>query len=249
LDIPVKEVENQKQLWEILSDMTLTHLAVELCILLPRDKDGKLKSLFQKCASLYALETAAEIHCGRCSEIFTNKSISILTNFPLLTHYIHLSFYHRSTTFVRDIINSCKILRCLKITQNVNMSSENFMLGMPNYNLEQLCIESSVVDLPDNFMSSVSAHGGLVHVVFYVRSVTSEGVNRLVMNSPNLMTFHSYLVDEKNEIVKQKNLEDTLRAKFSRRKLFRGGSYKLIVHDHITKLNDEHYTDLMSFWY
>ena len=149
-----------------LSDMTLTYLAVELCVLLPRDKDGKLKSLFQKCASLYALETVAEIHCGQCSEIFTNKNILILTNFPLLTHYIHLSFYHHSTSFVRDIINSCKILRCLKITQNINMSSEDFMLGMPNYDLEQLCIESSVVDLPHNFMSLVSAHGRLVHVVF-----------------------------------------------------------------------------------
>ena len=35
LGIPVSEVENQTQLWEILSDMKSTHLAVELCVLLP----------------------------------------------------------------------------------------------------------------------------------------------------------------------------------------------------------------------
>jgi len=46
-------------------------------------------------------------------------------------------------------------------------------------------------------MSSVSAHGGLVHVVLRVRSVISEGVTILLMNSPNLMTFHLNLADEK----------------------------------------------------
>ena len=38
-------------------------------------------------------------------------------------------------------------------------------------------------------MSSLSAHGGLVHVVLCVRSVTSEGITVLVVNSPKLMIF------------------------------------------------------------
>ena len=44
--------------------------------------------------------------------------------------------------------------------------------------------------IPDNFISSLSAHGGLVHVVLCVKSVTSEGVTVLVMNSPKIMTFN-----------------------------------------------------------
>ena len=45
MDIPVKQVENQLQLWEILSDMKLTHLAIDLCILLLNvgDDPGKEK--------------------------------------------------------------------------------------------------------------------------------------------------------------------------------------------------------------
>ena len=35
-------------------------------------------------------------------------------------------------------------------------------------------------------MNAISVHGGLV---LYVRSVTSEGINVLVANSPNLLTF------------------------------------------------------------
>ena len=35
IDIPVNKVEDQVILWEILSDMKLTHLVVEVCIFLP----------------------------------------------------------------------------------------------------------------------------------------------------------------------------------------------------------------------
>ncbi|XP_065920040.1 uncharacterized protein [Dysidea avara] len=176
MGIPVEEVENQTKLWEILSGVKLTHLAVELCVLLPLDKDNKtLKSLFKKFTNLYALESSAAVHCRQCLESFTNDSLSILFNFSSLTHYVYFGFYHRCTTFVRDIVNSCTKLRYLKITQNVNITSLHFM-SVLSCNLEQLCIESIDVDLPDDFMSSVSAHGGLVHVVLSVKSVTVEGM-------------------------------------------------------------------------
>jgi len=58
MGISVEEVENQTQLWEILSDMKLTHLAVELCVLMPSvDNEQKLIGLFQKCTNLQALES------------------------------------------------------------------------------------------------------------------------------------------------------------------------------------------------
>ena len=55
LNIPVNEVENQTQLWEILSGMKFTHLAVELCVLLPTVNDEQnLINLFSKCRRLQA---------------------------------------------------------------------------------------------------------------------------------------------------------------------------------------------------
>lgn len=37
-----------------------------------------------------------------------------------------------------------------------------------NHNLQQLHIESIFINVPDDFMTSVLAHGGLVHVVMKV---------------------------------------------------------------------------------
>ena len=48
-------------------------------------------------------------------------------------------------------------------------------------------------DVPDHCTSSVSAHGGLVHVVMKVRSLTVVGVTTsLVRNSPKLVTLHLF---------------------------------------------------------
>ena len=66
------------------------------------------------------------------------------------------------------------------------------------HNLEQIYIKSKNTDLSDTFLSTLSAHGGLVHVVLYVRSVTTEGVSVLVKNSPKLMGFHATLYGNVN---------------------------------------------------
>ena len=57
-----------------------------------------------------------------------------------------------------------------------------------NHNLQQLYIHSPNTNVPDHFMTSVSAHGGLVHVVMMVGHVTCEGITSLVRNSPKLIT-------------------------------------------------------------
>jgi len=36
-----------------------------------------------------------------------------------------------------------------------------------NYNLQQLYMYLPHTDIPDNFMTSVSAHGGLTHVIMH----------------------------------------------------------------------------------
>ena len=97
-------------------------------------------------------------------------------------------------------------------------------------------------------MSSISAHGGLLHVVLYVRSVTSEGVTVLVVNSPNLLTFHSFI--DTFELLDQ-DLKAALTKKTANRKLFKGGSYEVgEIHSHFCtelRLNNPH-VDLESLW-
>ena len=57
LGIPVSKLEDQTQLWEILSNIKLTHLAIQLCSLLPsKENSQKLTALFQTFKSLRALE-------------------------------------------------------------------------------------------------------------------------------------------------------------------------------------------------
>ena len=90
-------------------------------------------------------------------------------------------------------------------------------------------------------MSTISAHGGLVHVVLCVKSVTSEGVTVLVRNSPNLLTFH-ICIDKLGNIDKD-NLEATLKEKL---KLLTMGSYELVQGIHLK--GSEHNTNLLSLW-
>jgi len=44
-------------------------------------------------------------------------------------------------------------------------------------------------------MASVSSHGGLLHVVMMVRSLTAEGITSLVRNSPKLITLDLRAID------------------------------------------------------
>ena len=83
------------------------------------------------------------------------------------------------------MIKNCKKLTCVTIYGgNVPLNSAH------NHNLQQLYIDSTHTDVPDHFMTSVSAHGGLVHVVMIVEHLTFKGVTSLVQNSPKLIKLH-----------------------------------------------------------
>jgi len=58
-------------------------------------------------------------------------------------------------------------------------------------------------DIPDNFMTSVSANGGLTHVIMLVSSLTIEGRKSLIRNSPKLiiLTLDAFKEDQKENIV------------------------------------------------
>ena len=59
-----------------------------------------------------------------------------------------------------------------------------------NHNLQQLYIHESHIDVHDDFMTSISAHGGLVHVVLSVNTLKVDGITSLVRNSPQLITLY-----------------------------------------------------------
>ena len=75
LGIPVTEVENQTQLWEILSGMKLANLEVELCVLLPSDKDQERS----KCIRLQAFKSHCIDDCDTCLSKVVDKNISVLS--------------------------------------------------------------------------------------------------------------------------------------------------------------------------
>ena len=81
-------------------------------------------------------------------------------------------------------------------------------------------------------MTTISAHGGLVHVVLCVRSVTSGGVTVLVVNSPNLLMLHvavSGIYDCNSDKVQPETLESRLKQAFTHRQLFVMGNYLVIM--------------------
>jgi len=74
----------------------------------------------------------------------------------------------------------------------------------------------------------VSAHGRLIHVTFFVRSVSNEGITTLIKNSPNLLTFGLH---EKTRYKRNcfESLSASLGIKFVHRRLFTSGSFDLVL--------------------
>jgi len=253
MGIPIGEVENQVQLWEILGGMKLTHLAVELCVLLPLPVDNHqiLIRAVKRCTSLKALETR---YCSCLAPV--EKSSSLLSHFPTLIHCI-LSLDRHLTNPLQDILTRCRELKYLKYTDK--STTRQFLSSVHTLHLQQLYIQSIYADLPDAFMSSVSAHGGLVHVVLNVRSITTLGINELVASSPKLLTFianlcYTEVMDGNGVIAKLTVLEATLMKTFFHRQLFVLGGYSVekrrTVHQYYDPYVDQlHFnTDLISLW-
>lgn len=225
LYVPLKNVESQIKLWDILSSMKLTQLAVELCILKPKVKRNtdKLIRRFQKCWNLQAIEACGDFcpYCGDCDD----DRPFLLFHFPSLTYCRLSSEQPQSAQEIIVMCQGLKVFRCGCI-QYLSLSSAY------NWSLEQLSIASEYTDLDDTFMDTVSAHGGLVHVVLSINSVPSEGVTALIENSHKLITCnifaYSEVYDSEGMKVNLKVLKATLKAKYPNRKLFTCGSLRLV---------------------
>ena len=246
MNISVEEVENHIRLWEILRDMRLTHLGAEMCILLPavRGDYQKVVNLFQQCTTLRALETSPFI----CKSCMLDKSQLELSHFSALQHCI-VSVNHRCrNTALQDII-SCKELRCLHFSDNIGVGQSVSVVH--NHNLQQLQIDSGFSDLPAAFMTAVSDHGGLVHVVLRVRSLTEEGITALLANSPKLRTLHiavfGDIYNRDGSILDSGVVENKMRHMFSSSHMFTSGHYSIV--QGLDQFVDEDYiTDLSSLW-
>ena len=122
LGIQVAQVEDQLQLWEVLSNLNLTHLAMELCLIGPlRDDDVYnqcLISMFQKCVHLQALqfEPSAE-YCPDCDD-YVEQDVLLLSHFPAVT-YLKLNWMELGSSIVQNITSHCLKLR------HVNYTSRN----------------------------------------------------------------------------------------------------------------------------
>ena len=237
--ICVSEVEDHILLWEILSNMELTHLAPGFCILRPEVANKEIFiCLLQKCSIRgIQCELGRSCHCDGCWKIDT-----LMLSYLTTLHYCHLEYYGDSATVVQEMINNCKELKYLIVT------ADNLSLNLAhNHNLQQLYIEALRTDVPDHFMTSVSAHGGLVHVVMSVQSLTAESITSLVRNSPKLITLLFNISRDRNAT---KNLNATLRKMFSKRKLFTAGYCNVNGRRYMlpAKVLQGQGTDLLPLW-
>ena len=212
LSVHVSLVEDHILFWEILRDMKLTHLAVDFSVLTSKAaKKEKLMWIYQKCWTIRAIQIG---YCRR--DDITNGYTLMLSYFPLLNYcYVSPHLAPLTVIHVQDVINNCKELRCASFYYNHCYSLS--LSVTHHYNLQQLYIDSPHTDVPEDFMTSVSAHGGLVHVIMMVRSLTAEGITSLVMNSPKLIKLCFNLNRSVVFIVMNCNTE--LRKKFRHRKL------------------------------
>ena len=218
----LESVESHLEVWNILSKMKLTHVSMELCFFFGVDCDEqKLAHLFQKCSTLQAIqvEIFSGSDCPTCSEE-CNANWSLLSHFPALKY---CRLFPNNSTIVQDVINNCKELTILSCTHGFD---NHLLLSSVNTSsLQQLSILEGESNVTKIFLETLSAHGGLVYVSFYVNSVSVKGIASLVENSPNLLTC---IIIARQLILDDQGTIESLKQKFHRSKLFNVGRFSVI---------------------
>ena len=236
--ICVSEVEDHILLWEILSDMKLTHFAVEFCTLRPKPANKEhLIFLLRKCSAIRGIECELCDHGRGCNYFGCRKLDTLMLSYLTSLHYCHLTCYDDSVTLALNVVNDCKELKCVIVT------SFNLSLNLAhNYNLQQLYIHAPFNDVPDYFVTSVSAHGGLVHTVMDVQLLMAEDIISLVRNSPKLITLYLRIRDGNME-----NFNIILKKLLCKRTLFTAG-YCSVNDGRSVNVLQSQGTDLLSLW-
>ena len=226
LGIHVEDIEDDLELWKILSQLNLTHLALELCIMHPcEEKKPSFICLLQKCFKLCIIE------CG-----FGNCDASLDIRYLLVCHFpslVHCVLHGFQSNYAEKVLSSCDTITHFKYVFRYMFPYVDSPAH--NHNIQQLCIEVERSKVGDIFMDTVSAHGKLKHVVMYVSSVTLNGIRAVIQNSLKLMTFHIYVYedihDEQGVSVTPTAIKSTLKKAFPNRQLFAVGSLKILDGD------------------
>ena len=113
--------------------------------------------------------------------------------------------------------------------------------------LQHLCINSASTVPTEAFIETLCSHGGLEHVILFFKSLTLRNIENIIERSSNLVTFHVFLNTRAFLKAQLKQLTAAIKAKFSKRRLFNGGSFTVEV-SHRGGLNVNDNTDLMSVW-
>ena len=214
------KVQDHILLWDILNDMMLIHLAAEFCVFKPTAANmKKAYCLYQECWTIRGIQSD---ECHRCFRNSINEDTLILSYFPSL-NYCNIS--HTKPAIIEGVINKCKELKWFRYSY----ASQTTLNFGDNPNLQEFCILALFSEASNKFLTSVSAHGGLVHVVMHVRSLTGEGITSLVNNSPKLITLYLVVSAVTIHQLEMENFNDTLKKTFCNRKLFTAGHY--ILHD------------------
>jgi len=212
----------------------LTYLALKICLfgvyVTPDVQySHKMSSLFKKFCSLLGLDFRKSAELPVCSACIASMSEMkwiwlFISYFPSLKYCY---FTYSDSNSVQDIIAGCKKLEYLSCVTAEKLS----LSSVCNSNLQQLSIYSPVTDIPEIFLETVSAHGGLSHIILFINSVTIEGITNLIVNSCELLalivfTCHS-ICDKQGSKVNLKEFNTKMEKKFPCRKLFSVGSYKV----------------------
>ena len=209
MEIPMTDIM-YISVWEILSGMRLTYLSIDTfsSSRMDDEQEKQLAALFRQCRTLQALQ----LHAPKAGGWY-----KLLSHFPSL-EYLSIGSSQRSTC-VQEILAACNKLRYFRI--HFDTFAKFPPLTVHNSNLQELCILSHSTDLDDKFMDSVSAHGGLVHVVLLVNSMTANGIASLIKNSPNLLTCLLGFCKKNKKYFN--SLSASLGKKFRHRKLYTSG--------------------------
>ena len=246
--IHVTGVQNCTELWELLSEIKmLNHLTVEACTMEPFGKNDtcaqhsflKLVQNFVYLKYLQLSYSARELLFSSCQHTSYEAYSQLLAHFPVLVYchvnvhcHIHDCSVNGKSSNVADVITNCRRLKYL-VYYDFIVCLSSFFTAAPNQYLQHLHIISRYSsNIGELFMDSVSMHGKLERVFLVVRCVAVSGITALLQNSPKLYICEirfRQIVDEENVEVDLdlKLFEDTLKNKFSHRKLFNLNGFTL----------------------
>ena len=226
--ISVSQVESFQLLWELLSSLKkLTHLAIDLCLLKPNDANKqKLINMFKSCQSLKALEISRDYlkDCRQC----TDTTDLLFSYFPSLAYCRMYYFQYSALTYA---ITNCHKLKYL---YEKSARKESLLPLSNNCHLQQLCIYSLSLNLTDELVEVLSAHGDLERVILYVKSITIDGIVTLINNSPKLTLLHISMIKPlfNERYISQRipyTYTDTVKEMFPYTKLYTTGSFSVCV--------------------